>query len=394
MNGAPGVAAGALTMTDFSALRSRFPLLAEKTYLNSGSYAALADSVRAAFVRYLDERLEVGANWDVWVTKNEAVRRAIAAVLHADPDEVAVTTSTTAGLNAVASALDFTGPRDTVITTDLEFPTNAQIWHAQEPRGARVLHVPRDPDGCISPDRFAEVIDERTKLVAITHVGFRSGARLDVAEISRIAHERGALVLLDCYQSVGSMSLDVHALDLDFAVGGMYKYLLATAGIGFLYVRGSLVPHLVPTHSGWFAQADIAAMNIASNCPSPSARRFEAGSPPVAAAYAAEAALAIILEVGTDAIEARVRELTGQCMDRLVSIGWAPITPRDDDRRGAMIAIPSGDSTGLDAALAERGIVVSHRDRNIRAGFHFYNNEDDVDVFIGAMTKLKEQFAP
>lgn len=381
-------------MTDFDALRRRFPLLEEKTYLNSGSYAALADGVRDAFNRYLDDRLAVGANWDVWVTKNEAVRSAIASILRVDADEVAVTTSTTAGLNAIASALDFTGTRDTVITTDFEFPTNAQIWHAQEPRGARVIHVHPDADGYIPVERFADAIDERTRLVAMTHVCFRNGARLDVEAIARIAHERGALLLLDCYQSVGSLTIDPRALGADIVVGGMYKYLLATAGIGFLYVRAELVPTLLPTHSGWFAQVDIGAMDISGNHPSPTARRFEAGSPPVVNCYAAEAALAIVSEVGTDAIEERVRDLSGQCMDRLEAIGWPAVTPRDDARRGAMIAIPSRDSAGLDAALAARGIVTSHRDANLRAAFHFYNNEADIDSFIAAMTELKSEFAP
>ncbi len=381
-------------MTDFDALRRRFPLLEEKTYLNSGSYAALADGVRDAFNRYLDDRLAVGANWDVWVTKNEAVRSAIASILRVDADEVAVTTSTTAGLNAIASALDFTGTRDTVITTDFEFPTNAQIWHAQEPRGARVIHVHPDADGYIPVERFADAIDERTRLVAMTHVCFRNGARLDVEAIARIAHERGALLLLDCYQSVGSLTIDPRALGADIVVGGMYKYLLATAGIGFLYVRAELVPTLLPTHSGWFAQVDIGAMDISGNHPSPTARRFEAGSPPVVNCYAAEAALAIVSEVGTDAIEERVRDLSGQCMDRLEAIGWPAVTPRDDRRRGAMIAIPSRDSAGLDAALAARGIVTSHRDANLRAAFHFYNNEADIDSFIAAMTELKSEFAP
>ena len=379
--------------TDFEALRRHFPLLAEKTYLNSGSYAALADRVRTAFTRYLDDRLAVGANWDVWVTKNEAVRSAMAAILRVDANEVAVTTSTTAGINAIASALDFTGARDTVVTTDFEFPTNAQIWHAQEPRGARVVHVHADDDGYIPVERFADAIDERTRLVAITHVCFRNGARLDIQAIARIAQAKGALVLLDCYQSVGSMTIDAKALDVDFVVGGMYKYLLATAGIGFLYVRAELVPTLVPTHSGWFAQADIAAMDISGNHPSPTARRFEAGSPPVVNCYAAEAALAIINEVGTDAIEARVRNLTGQCMDRLAEIGWPAVTPRDDNRRGAMIAIPSRDSAGLDAALAARRIVTSHRDANLRATFHLYNNEADIDVFVAAMAELRPEFA-
>ncbi|HUA88836.1 MAG TPA: aminotransferase class V-fold PLP-dependent enzyme, partial [Steroidobacteraceae bacterium] len=226
--------------TDFAALRRRFPVLERKTYLNSGSYCALADSVRAAINSYMDDRLAVGANWDVWVMKNEAVRAAMAQVLNAACDEIAVTASASAGLNALASAFDFSGPRNKVLVSDFEFPTNAQIWHAQERRGARVVHVPRAADGYIPLENFARLIDSETQLVAVTHVCFRNGARLDIPGIVRLAHERGARILLDTYQAVGGLKVDVKALDVDFAVGGMLKYLLGTAGIGFLYVRDAL----------------------------------------------------------------------------------------------------------------------------------------------------------
>jgi len=327
-------------MTDFKALRRRFPVLERKTYLNSGSYCALADSVRDAINAYMDDRLQVGANWDVWVTKNEAVRHAMAAVLRAAPDEIAVTASASAGLNALASALDFRAPRNKVVVSNFEFPTNAQIWHAQEPRGARIVHVPRTADGDIPLESFARLIDEQTQLVAVTHVCFRNGARLDIPGIVQLAHARGARVLLDCYQAVGGLTVDVKKLDVDFAVGGMLKYLLGTAGIGFLYVRESLIPALTPTHSGWFAQEDIFAMDITANRPAANARRFEAGTPPVVNCYAAEAGLKIILEVGTAAIEERVRVLTRRCLTGLESIGWASVTPAADERRGPMVCVP------------------------------------------------------
>lgn len=371
--------------TNFEALRKQFPVLGRKTYLNSGSYCALANDVKAAFEAYMDDRLAVGANWDVWIAKNEAVRHAMAAVLRADPREVAVTASTSAGLNAIASALDFTGRRNKVVVSDFEFPTNAQIWHAQEARGARVVHVAPAADGYIPLEHFEQAIDEETLLVAVTHVCFRNGARLDIPGIVRIAHERGAKVLLDCYQAIGAVTVDVRALDVDFAVGGMLKYLLGTAGIGFCYVRRELIPALIPTHGGWFAQADIGAMDITANRPSPTASRFEAGTPAVVNCYAAEAGLKIVLEVGCEAIEARVRELTGRCMDRLEAIGWPSLTPRRDDRRGATVAVRSSDSAALVAKLMDRDIVTSHRDDNIRASFHFYNNDDDIDAFVAAM---------
>ena len=379
---------------DFEALRREFPVLERKTYLNSGSYCALANEVKAAIEAYMEDRLQVGANWDVWVTKNESVRALTAALLRAAPDEIAVTASVSAGLNALASALQFTGPRNKVVISDFEFPTNAQIWHAQQPRGAQVVHVPRAPDGYIPAEMFERAIDESTQLVAITHVCFRNGAKLDIPGIVRLAHAKGAKVLLDCYQSVGSIDIDVKALDVDFAVGGMLKYLLGTAGIGFLYARDSYVQSLLPTNSGWFAQADIGAMDITGNRPAQNARRFEAGTPPVVNCYAAEAGLKMLLRIGTPAIEKRNYALTRRCMERLHEIGWPSITPEQDRRRGATVAVPARDASRLTSELMSRGIVTSHRDANLRASFHFYNNLDDVESFVAAMKDLRGSLAP
>jgi selenocysteine lyase/cysteine desulfurase len=173
----------------------------------------------------------------------------------------------------------------------------------------------------------------------------------------------------------------------------MLKYLLGTAGIAFLYVRDSFTRSLVPTNSGWFAQADIAAMDITANRPAPNARRFEAGTPAVVNAYAAEAGLKFLLAVGTPAIEKRNYALTRHCMQRLTEIGWPSVTPAQDERRGATVAIPSRDSGGLSKELMKRDIVTSHRDDNIRASFHFYNNDGDVESFIAAMKDLRSSFA-
>jgi selenocysteine lyase/cysteine desulfurase len=379
---------------NFGMLRKEFPVLQRKTYLNSGSYCALANEVRAAFDAYMEDRLAVGANWDVWVMKNEAVRNLTAQLLRAAPDEIAVTASVSAGLNALASALRFDGPRNKVVVSDFEFPTNAQIWHAQEPRGAKVVHVPRDADGYIPAEMFEKAIDEQTQLVAITHVCFRNGAKLDIPGIVRIARAKGAKVLLDCYQSVGSLDIDVKKLDVDFAAGGMLKYLLGTAGIGFLYARDALVKSLLPTNSGWFSQENITAMDITANRPAPSARRFEAGTPPVVNCYAAEAGLKLLLKVGTEAIGKRNFALTRRCMERLEEIGWPSITPTQDERRGATVAVPSRDAAALSKELLQHDIVTSYRDDNVRASFHFYNNDDDVESFIAAMKELRGTLGP
>jgi selenocysteine lyase/cysteine desulfurase len=378
---------------NFQALRKQFPLLERKTYLNSGSCGALANEVKAAAEAYMEERLAVGANWDAWIAKNEAVRHSTAALLRASPDEIAVTASVSAGLNALASACDFAGKRRKIVISDFEFPTNAQIWHAQEPRGARVVHVPRAPDGYIPLENFAAAIDDETQLVAITHVCYKNGAKLDIPGIGRLARAKGARILLDCYQSVGSLDLDVKALDVDFAVGGMLKYLLGTSGIGFLYIREALARSLLPTNSGWFAQAEIGAMDITANRPAPNARRFEAGTPAVLNAYAAQAGLQLVLSVGTPAIQKRNYALTRRCLERLQEIGWPSVTPTPAERRGAMVAIPSRNCGALCDALIRRDIVTSHRDGNVRASFHFYNDEGDIETLIGALKDLRGRYA-
>jgi selenocysteine lyase/cysteine desulfurase len=150
----------------------------------------------------------------------------------------------------------------------------------------------------------------------------------------------------------------------------------------------------VPTNSGWFAQENIVAMDITANRPAPNARRFEAGTPAVVNCYASEAGLKFLLDVGTPAVEKRIQALTRRCMEQLVDIGWPSITPTQDARRGAAVCVPSRNPAGLSAELGKRDIVTSYRDQNLRAMFHFYNNDADIDAFIGAMKALRADYAP
>lgn len=367
--------------------REHFPILRHKTYLNSGSYGALSREVDAALQTYLHDRHTLGADWDMWVGKAEAVRASLAKLMNAIPDEVAVTASASAGINALASALDFSGARRKVVLSDFEFPTNAQIWHAQKPRGAEIVHVPESDDGFIPLEHFEKAIDERTLLVAVTQVCYRNGARLDIPGIVEIARRRGAMVLLDAFQGIGTVPIDVRALDVDFLAGGTLKYLLGTAGIGFLYVRSSLIPQLTPTTTGWFAQADIGAMDITRNDPSPTARRFEGGTPPVPNCYAALAGLEIIHDIGVPSIEQRIGWIASVLKEQLRAMGATLATPADPARHGATIAIRSRDAGQLVEHLASDGIVTSWRDGNIRAALHFYNNQQDVETLIGSLRR-------
>ncbi len=374
---------------DWDGLRARFPVFKNKTYLNSCAYGALAIEVEASLQRYLDARNDKGADWDYWVGRNEAVRSSVAKLIGADSNEIAVTASVSAGINSLASALNFDGPRNKVVITDFEFPTNAQIWYAQVPRGARVVRL-REEDGRIPLEKFEQAIDEETLIVATAQVAFRNGAKQDIPAIAEIARRKGALSMVDSYQSLGTMQFDVKRAGVDFAMGGMLKYLLGTAGIAFMYARQELINSLAPTATGWFAAEDIMAMDITGYSPSRTARRFEAGTPPVLNTYMTEAGLAILHEVGLEAIEGRIGELTTAIKDAATQAGYSLASPINPARHGAMISIRSNDENRLVASLEDDNIVVSCRNGNLRISPHFYNNEADIEHLFRALHERRQ----
>lgn len=371
---------------DWNAQRARFPLLGRQCFMNSCSYGLLSDSVEDAFLEYLGDRHAHGSHWDAWVGRYEALRSDFARLLGCTADEIAVTGSASAGINAVASAMSFEGVRDKVVITDLEFPTNAQIWYAQEARGATVERVVAEGNVSLL-NRLADVIDERTRIVAVTHVCYRNGEKLDVAAIARLARAKGAYVLVDGFQAVGTMPIDVTSLDCDFYVGGTLKYLLGSAGIAYLYARNATTAALQPTATGWFAQEDIGAMDARAHHPAASARRFEGGTPPIPNVYAARAGLAIIEEIGLAAIGERIAALTALIADHARAAGIPMATPDDPARRGAMVALRSHDAPAMVAALHEANIVTSSRDGNVRLSPHFYNEPADVDTVFRAIER-------
>jgi len=368
-------------------VRHRFPIFDRLVYINSCSQGALSDAVRDAYARYLADWDEHGAPWEYWVDQLEAARRSVSGLINAAEDEVAITTSVSAGVSALASGLSFDNGRDKVVVTDFEFPTIGPIWHAQERRGARIVHVPAEPDATIPLERFEEAIDERTALVSITHVCFRNGSRLDVGEVIELAHERGALVLLDAYQSVGSIPVDVKALDCDFLAAGVLKYLLGSAGLAFFYCRRNLVERIEPTATGWFADRNIFEMDIHDYSPAPTARRFEAGTPPIPAIYAAIAGIELMQEIGIEETEAHVRELNARLLAGLDELGAQVVTPRVPEQRGALVCVASSDVDRLVTELAAGGVVASSRDANLRISAHCYNSPEDVSAVLDLLAK-------
>lgn len=376
-----------------AAVRGEFPIFETATYLNSCSQGALSHRVRGAVEEWLAGWDANGAEWGFWVERNETFRAAMARLLHAEPDDVAVTTSVSQGVSALVSALPLDGERNRIVISEYEFPTVGQIAHAQELRGAEIVHVRPDPDGSIPAERFAEAIDERTALVCCTTLSYRSGHRHDVAAIAEAAHAAGALVLADSYQACGALELDVRTFGADAVTGGTVKYLLGTAGLGFMWVRPEVRERLVPTQTGWFADEDIFAMSIADYSPHASARRFDSGTPPVPSLYAGVAGISLVAESGVPAIEEHIQGLVGRLQEGLHELGATVVTPREPKRRGPLVCVRSTDVDTLVAALAAERIIASSREDKLRVALHLYNVEDDVDTLLEALARHRALLA-
>ncbi len=216
---------------------------------------------------------------------------------------------------------------------------------------------------------------------------------VDVGEVVRAAREHGALVLLDAYQSVGSMPVDVKELDVDFLGAGVLKYLLGSAGLAFFYCRRELWERAWPTATGWFADEDIFKMDIYDYSPSPTARRFQSGTPPVPSIYAGIAGIELMQEIGIAETREHVNALNERLIAGVDELGGTVVTPREPERRGALICIKSTNVNALVAALDERGIVTSERDSNLRVSAHAYNTEEDVDAVLAALAANRELLA-
>jgi selenocysteine lyase/cysteine desulfurase len=368
-------------------IRSRFAIFSKKIYLNSCSQGALSDSVEGAFGEYLKSWHDAGSPWDVWMQKYEAVRAQFAEFIGAHPDEVAVVPSASAGINSIASAINFRERRK-VVLGEYEFPTMGHVWLAQRTRGAVAKFV-RAEDEEIRVEGYREAIDRETAIVPVTHICFKNGFRSPVAEIVRIAHAQGAFVFLDDYQDCGTRPIDVKATDVDFYVSGTLKYLLAAPGVAFLYVRKDLIPLLNPTISGWFAQANPFAFDAEHLDLAPNARRFEAGTPPIPNLYAASAGLALLKEIGMENVEAQVKKLAQALIAGAHELGIHVKTP--ESSVGPLVVLQSQNVDAVIAKLAAQNLVVSGRHDGLRISFHVHNTLDDVQQVLNALKGCLDQ---
>ena len=363
------------TITEF---RKRFPVLRDKIYLNSCSQGALSADVEAGMVEYLSSWHQHGSPWDIWVDHYEAGRHRFAELIGAEPEEVALVASASAGVNALVSGLSFKH-RKKVVVGEFEFPTMGHIWLAQRSRGADVVFA-EAVNNRLRVEAYDALVDHNTLIVPLTHMCFMNGFRSPVADITKIAHDRGALVLLDDYQDCGTRPVDVKAMQVDAYVSGTLKYLLGPPGLAFLYVRKSLSESLVPTVTGWFGQRNPFAFDVKLFDPAPGARRFESGTPPIPTIYGAVAGVKLLQQFGLQNVAEQIRLLTKALIKGASEFGIQIKTPPDSV--GPLIVLQSKDADALVRLFAKQGVICSSRHDGLRISFHVYNNLYDVEVVL------------
>jgi selenocysteine lyase/cysteine desulfurase len=326
-------------------------------------------------------------DWDAWVAEVDAAKREFARLVNASADEIAVFSSVSGATSAVASALDFIGGRSKVVVTEAEFPTIGHVWLAQQSLGARVEWIPVR-DGMIDATDYERLVDDQTAIVSATHGYFLNGFKQDLPRLVAAAHERGALLYVDAYQTLGTVPVDVRALGLDFLAAGNLKFLMGIPGIAFLYVRRDLAARLEPSVTGWFGRANPFAFDVKRLDWSPTASRFDTGTPPIVNAYVARAGMAMINEIGVGAIRSWLEVLGQRLIEGGRARGLTLLGTDDMGHKTATTAFVVGESHVVEAKMRERGVIASARGPVIRLSPHFYNTIEDVDMSLDALVAV------
>jgi kynureninase len=358
--------------------RDEFPILSRTTYLNSCSLGALSRRAMARMSVFQEEWSTYGASawYEIWMGRLAELRARVEGLLNAPSGSVALEPSTSVALAAIASTQDYTR-RNRVIVADLDFPTIGYGWMVRP--DVEVVRVTSDDGVTVDPARYAEVVDERTAFIATSHVFFTTGAIQNAKAIADIAHAAGALFVLDGYQSAGQIPVDVQAIDADVFTTGPLKWLCGGPGVAYLYVRPSLLEQLRPTIAGWFGARDQFGFRIADFEFKDDARRFEMGTPALAAVHAALGAQEIIDEIGMTGIRERNSELTDRLIERASDAGLRLRLARNPEERSAIVMVEQADPRATVEFLAQNGMIVDYRPGYVRVSPHFYNTEAEVD---------------
>jgi kynureninase len=376
---------------DLLRFRAEFPILERTTYMISNSLGAMPRGVYDSAREYCDIWATRGLRaWEEkWWMMAQEVGDAIGVLMNAAPGSVSPHLNVTSCQAVVASCFDFSGKRNKVVYSDMNFPSIMYFWEGQRSRGARVQMVRTDDGVHVPTERLIDAIDEETLLVPISHVVFRSSYIKDVKAIVEKAHSVGAHVVLDCFQSLGNVPVDVQALNVDFAVGGVLKWLCGGAGTSYLYVRPDLGKKLQPGFTGWFAHEHPFEFEIGKSKYGEAPFRFMQGTTNVPGFYTAMPGLKIIREAGVARIREKSKKMTSRLIELADQRGWRVNAPRDPEQRGGTVAIDMPNSKEVCQELLLRDVLVDYRPRaGVRFSPHFYNTMEEIDRAIATVDEV------
>ena len=379
---------------DLLRYRSQFPSLERSTYLISNSLGAMPQGVYEAMKGYADIWATRGVRaWEErWWMLAAQVGDEIGALMNAPQGSVSTHQNVTTCQAVVASCFDFSGQRNKVVYSDLNFPSVMYFWEAQQAYGARV-HMVQTDDGITVPiDRLLDAIDEQTLLVPVSHVIFRSAYIQDAKAIIEKAHKVGAYVVLDTFQSLGTVPVDVQALNVDFACGGVLKWLCGGPGVAYLYVRPDLGKKLQPKFTGWFAHQNPFAFETGPTRYGEPPFRFMNGTSHIPALEAARPGLKIIAEVGIERVREKSKRQTSRLIELASGHGWRVNSPRKAENRGGTVSIDMPDAEEVCRELLKRDILVDYRPKaGVRMAPHFYTKDEELETAIATAAEILKQ---
>ncbi len=381
-------------MKDLQSYRQHFDSLKNCHYLISNSLGAMPNSARVWSEKYLNIWQNRGVRcWEEeWWQLGKNVGNKIARLLNAPDDSVTMQTNVTSAQAVVLSCFDFSQKRKKVVMVEQEFPSLLYLYRSWLENNGK-LEVVECPDGMTVPtEKLLDAIDETTLLVSISHVLFRSSYIVDTEAIIEKAHSVGAMVLLDIYQSIGTVPIDIQASRADFAVGGCLKWLCGGPGACFLYVRPDLNERLKPKLTGWLAHQKPFAFNTAEIEYASGSYRYLSGTPPIPALYTCQAGLEIITEIGIDNIRKRSIEMTDKLISSAKENDWQVKTPDKANERGGTVSLNIPNAQAVERELLKRNFLVDYRpNAGVRVSPHFYNTDQEIDDLIRELSIISSR---
>jgi len=373
---------------DIEQIRSELPITSKYIYLDHAAVGPLPTKVAEAAKRVVDEKCEGDLHWQSWEETVEATRESIAALIGGTTGEVALVHSTSDGLAIVANGLSYEKGAN-IVTCDMEFTSNLFPWQALTRRQSLELRVVRNRDGKLLMEDFSNVIDSHTRLVAVSHIQYSNGFKINLGELSKIAHASGAYIVTDGVQAVGQMPVDVSKLGLDFLATSGYKWLLSPISTGFLYVRSGLLEELWPTIVGYRSDENPMEFDFREFRPARTARRYEDGQLNFPGFAGMNQAIRFLQGVGLETIWSRILSLVDRLTDGVGRSKEVQVRScLDQESKTGIVNIGCGDASLVAERLLKRGIVTSVRGGGLRISPHFYNTENEIDALISEINAL------